>query len=191
MRVIAGKCRRTNLKTPEGLQTRPTTDRIKETLFNMLSPFLQGCRFLDLFSGSGGIGIEAASRGASYCVLVEKEHNAAKCIQWNLEATRLTECCKFLKMDVLEAITYLERSETQPFDLIFMDPPYNQALEKKVLQKLKHSELISTHTLIIVEADQNTDFDYIEELGFYIKKEKNYKTNKHMFLSKETSEEFR
>ena len=81
MRVIAGKARRLNLKTIEGLETRPTTDRIKETLFNILQPELLECRFLDLFAGSGGIGIEALSRGASYAVFVEKNPKACQCIR--------------------------------------------------------------------------------------------------------------
>ena len=87
MRVIAGKARRLNLKTIPGIDTRPTTDRIKETLFNILQPELLECRFLDLFSGSGGIGIEALSRGASYAVFVEKNPKAAACIRENLAFT--------------------------------------------------------------------------------------------------------
>ena len=91
MRVIAGKARRLNLKTIPGTDTRPTTDRIKETLFNILQPELLECRFLDLFAGSGGIGIEALSRGASYAVFVEKNPKAAACIRENLAFTKLAE----------------------------------------------------------------------------------------------------
>ena len=101
MRVIAGKARRLNLKTIPGIDTRPTTDRIKETLFNILQPELLECRFLDLFSGSGGIGIEALSRGASYAVFVEKNPKAAACIRENLAFTKLAEDGKLLNMDVL------------------------------------------------------------------------------------------
>ena len=99
MRVIAGKARRLNLKTIPGIDTRPTTDRIKETLFNILQPELLECRFLDLFSGSGGIGIEALSRGASYAVFVEKNPKAAACIRENLAFTKLAEDGKLLNMD--------------------------------------------------------------------------------------------
>ena len=84
MRVIAGKARRIQLKSMEGMNTRPTTDRIKETLFNMLSQDIYGCHFLDLFSGSGAIGIEALSRGASHAVLVEQDSKAADCILENI-----------------------------------------------------------------------------------------------------------
>ena len=84
MRVIAGSARRTQLKTLEGMDTRPTTDRIKETLFNMIAPYLYDSIFLDLFAGSGGIGIEALSRGARYCCFVEQNRKAAACIRENL-----------------------------------------------------------------------------------------------------------
>ena len=119
MRVIAGKARRLNLKTIPGTDTRPTTDRIKETLFNILQPELLECRFLDLFAGSGGIGIEALSRGASYAVFVEKNPKAAACIRENLAFTKLAEDGKLLNMDVLQALRSLEGKGL--FDIIFMD----------------------------------------------------------------------
>ena len=89
MRVIAGSAKSMPLKTIPGTDTRPTTDRIKETLFNMLQPYLCDCRFLDIFSGSGAIGIEALSRGAYSCVFIEKNKKAAECIRENLKFTRL------------------------------------------------------------------------------------------------------
>ena len=91
MRVIAGKARRLLLKTIEGNDTRPTTDRIKETLFNMINNDVPGARFLDLFAGSGGIGIEALSRGAKYCAFVENNPKAANCIRENLLHTKLSD----------------------------------------------------------------------------------------------------
>ena len=108
MRVIAGKARRLNLKTIPGNDTRPTTDRIKETLFNILQTEIPGCRFLDLFSGSGAIGIEALSRGADYAVFVEKNPKACACILENLSFTKLSEGGKLLNMDVLQALRSLE-----------------------------------------------------------------------------------
>ena len=108
MRVIAGKARRLPLKTVPGMDTRPTTDRIKETLFNILQPELADCRFLDLFSGSGGIGIEAISRGASEAVFVEKNPKACRCIRENLSFTKLEEHGKLLNMDVFQALRSME-----------------------------------------------------------------------------------
>ena len=99
MRVIAGKARSLKLKTPDGLDTRPTTDRIKETLFNMLQPYLPDGIFIDLFSGSGGIGIEALSRGAKHAYFIENNKNAIACILDNLKFTRLTEDATVLKQD--------------------------------------------------------------------------------------------
>ena len=108
MRVIAGKARRILLKTVEGLDTRPTTDRIKETLFNILQLDLPGARVLDLFSGSGALGIEALSRGAAYGVFVENSPRALQCIRENLSATRLENQARVLGMDVLSALSKME-----------------------------------------------------------------------------------
>ena len=118
MRVIAGTARRLNLKTVPGMETRPTTDRIKETLFNILQPEMPDCRFLDLFSGSGGIGIEALSRGAAYAVFVEKNPKACSCIRDNLSFTKLAEHGKLLNMDVLQALRSLEGEEAFDLSLI-------------------------------------------------------------------------
>ena len=104
MRVIAGSARRLLLKTPDGLDTRPTTDRIKETLFNMLMPYLSGAIFVDLFSGSGGIGIEALSRGARKAYFVENSQKAIDCITDNLQHTHLNEQAVVVKQDVFAAI---------------------------------------------------------------------------------------
>lgn len=182
MRVIAGSARSLRLKTLEGLETRPTTDRIKETLFNMINPDIAGCRFLDCFSGSGGIGIEALSRGAAEAVFIERSPRAADCIRQNLKTTRLEERAVVLCSDIMTGLGSLEGSGA--FDIIFMDPPYDRQLEKRVLICLQSSALADKTTLIIVEASLKTDFSYAEELGFTIARSKEYKTNKHVFLRK-------
>ena len=182
MRVIAGKARRLNLKTLPGLDTRPTTDRIKETLFNILQPEIPDCRFLDLFSGSGAIGIEALSRGAASAVFVEKNPRACACIRDNLSFTKLADSGKLLNVDVLTALRMLEKEPA--FDCIFMDPPYNMELERQVLEYLAGSSVADENTLIIVEADLNTDFSYVESYGYRLLRSKEYKTNKHVFLIK-------
>ncbi len=180
MRVIAGTARRLQLKTLDGLETRPTTDRIKETLFNMIAPYLYNCSFLDLFAGSGGIGIEALSRGAAEAVFVEKNPKAMACVKENLKRTKLERKAMTVQNDVLNALGRLE-GEKQ-FDYIYMDPPYNQELERRVLSYLNGSSLLAEDGIIIVESAKDTEFDYIEELGFTIIKVKEYKTNKHVFL---------
>jgi len=180
MRVIAGSARRLQLKTLDGMDTRPTTDRIKETLFNMLAPYIPACCFLDLYAGSGGIGIEALSRGAAEAVFVEKNPEAMKCICDNLKHTRLEKRAETMQMDVRSALVRLEGK--RQFDFIFMDPPYRQKQESCILEYLSGSNLLSQKGIVIVEALKNTGFEYAEDLGFTILKEKIYKTNKHVFL---------
>ena len=182
MRVIAGKARSLRLKTIEGMDTRPTTDRIKETLFNMLQPYMADCRFLDLFAGSGAIGIEALSRGADCCVFVEQQRKAAECIRDNLKFTRLDGQARVMVMDAVSAIRKLDGGE--PFQCIFMDPPYRKNLELDVLEALQGTSLIDEDTLIIVEASLNTTWEQVETMGYQIVKEKRYKTNQHLFLKK-------
>ena len=119
MRVIAGLAKRKRLVTPSGDATRPTTDRIKETLFNMLQTEIADARFLDLFSGSGGIGIEALSRGAASCVFVEKNREALRCIRTNLENTGFTGKSKVVPKDVMQALRQMEYGG-DVFDVIFL-----------------------------------------------------------------------
>lgn len=186
MRIIAGKARRLPLQTLPGRDTRPTTDRIKETLFNMLAPDLEGAYFLDLFAGSGQIGLEAVSRGSAYCVFVDNSRKACEVIQNNIDFTKLAGQCMLMNADAMSALRRLEGKYR--FDLIFMDPPYNQTLEAGILSYLPGSSLMKNDTMIIVEADEHTDFSYTNRLGYTIVKEKRYKTNKHVFLTLRTEQ---
>ena len=186
MRVIAGSARSLRLKTLDGMETRPTTDRIKETLFNIIGPSVYDSVFLDLFSGSGGIGIEALSRGAREAFFVEKNPKAMACIRENLKFTRLESRAVTITRDVMDA---LYRLEGEVFDIIFMDPPYDREYEKSVLRYLSESDLVYEDTMIIVEASKDTDFSYAKDLGLNIFREKIYKTNKHVFIEKAGKEE--
>lgn len=181
MRVIAGTARSLPLKTPEGLDTRPTTDRIKETLFNMLQWEVQGAVFVDLFSGSGAIGIEALSRGARTAYFMDNAARAIECIQQNLTFTKLQNRAIVIKQ---EACSGLSSIREDAVDIIFMDPPYGQGHEKNVLAALKDRTFVTEDTLIIVEASLDTDFSWLGETGFVLEKEKRYKTNKHLFIRK-------
>ena len=182
MRVIAGTARSLPLKTPEGMDTRPTTDRIKETLFNMLQTKVGGSVFVDLFSGSGGIGIEALSRGANKAYFVEYDKKALNCIKDNLNFTKFNDKAMVINADVCSAIDRI----TDEADIIFMDPPYESALDVAVLRILKSASCVTEDTLIIVEATLNRDLKEFEACGFSVSKEKKYKTNKHVFLYKES-----
>lgn len=190
MRVISGSARRVCLKTLSGLDTRPTTDKIKETLFNILMPYIPGSYFLDLFAGSGGIGIEALSRGADAVVFVEKNSNAVKIIRQNLETTHFTEQSTVYMADFHLALQKLEHYKNKKnkdfklFDLIFIDPPYEKELEFKVLDYLKTSILIDQNTLIVIEMSKQTNDSKIEEDIWECIRVKEYKNNKHIFLKR-------
>ena len=183
MRVIAGEKRRLVLNTPKGNHTRPTSDKIKETLFNILQSanLLYDARFMDLFSGSGGIGIEALSRGASFCAFCENSKEALSCIEQNLKHTGYEEKSLVFARDALSSLRMMEK--LPPFDIIFMDPPYSMGYEREVLSYLSSSSVFSPKGLIIVEAKINEDFSYLDELGFTITRKKEYKTNMHVFIS--------
>lgn len=182
MRIIAGTARSLPLKTVEGLDTRPTTDRIKETLFNIIQDEIPGCYFLDLFAGSGQMGLEAVSRGAQYAVFVENNKKAAACVEDNIRFTKFTKETKLYNSDVLSALRAMEGKYR--FDIIFMDPPYKQELEYDVLSYLKDSSLLKENGIIIVEASLDTAFDYLPDMGFTLKRLKTYKTNEHAFIIK-------
>ena len=181
MRVIAGTARSLPLKTPTGMDTRPTTDRIKETLFNVIQNEVPGAVFIDMFSGSGGIGIEALSRGARKCYFLENDKEALSCIRDNLKFTKFEDRAVILSQDAFLSLNNIFEKE---IDVIFMDPPYRQELEKQALQILKSMKYVTPDTLIIVEASKETDFAYLDEMGYDLLKEKIYKTNKHLFIRK-------
>ncbi len=182
MRVISGTAGRLQLVTPKGMEVRPTTDRIKETLFNILAPDIYGCDFLDLFAGSGGIGIEALSRGANSCVFVENGRESRDCIMKNLETTKLKDKAVLRFSDAVSSIGALKAAGFT-FDIIFMDPPYNNELERRVLEQLELHRLLRKDGRIIVEASENTDFSYIDDTCFKIIREKKYGSNKHIFIA--------
>lgn len=181
MRVIAGTARSMPLAAPEGLNTRPTTDRIKETLFNILQTEVPGSIFLDLFSGSGAIGIEALSRGAKKAYFVDNAKEALNCIKNNLEFTKLGDKAVVIGRDSTDAIY----SVNDVCDIIFMDPPYDSDAEESVMRALSNSKCVDENTLIIIEADAKKDLSHLEDYGFVMTREKNYKTNKHVFFKKE------
>ena len=181
MRVIAGEKRHLILKTLSDLSIRPTTDKIKETLFNMIQFNIEGKSFLDLFAGSGAIGIEALSRRAKNAVFVDNNSAAIKVIKENLEHTKLMSSAKVLKLDASAAIDMLDKND-EKFDIVFMDPPYNEKLYIGVLEKIKKSNVAGSDTIIIVEANIKDDVKIIENIGYEVTRIKEYKTNKHIFL---------
>ena len=182
MRVIAGEARRLRLIAPKGMDTRPTGDKIKETLFNILQPELYGANFLDLFAGSGAIGIEALSRGAKRAAFIEKDKEALRCIRTNLETTHMTDRATVYGVDVLSFLHGLNAKDK--YDIVFMDPPYRQGLEKSVLSILGAYDIIADDALIICECAADTDISYVSQFGLEVTRIKDYKNSKHVFLRK-------
>lgn len=155
MRVIAGTLRRRTLNAPEGLATRPTSDRLRETLFNVLTPRIEGARFLDLYAGSGAVGIEAISRGAQSAVLVERVAPALKVLRGNLEKLGLRGG---VRVEAIGVATFLKRvrpaSADRAFDIVFLDPPYDAENEYASTMDLLGGEaarLLDSQALVIAE----------------------------------------
>ena len=183
MRVISGTRKRLQLQTVSGMHTRPTQDRIKETLFNMIQNDLCDAQFLDVFAGSGQMGIEALSRGAACAYFIENNRLALDCIHRNIVHTKFEDEAFILPGDVIYELRNLE--ERMQFDIIFIDPPYHSGLEENVLQTILQSDLLAEDGYVIVEADLHTEFSFVKDLGYRILNEKVYKTNKHIFLAKD------
>lgn len=183
MRVIAGEKRHLILKTLDSLSIRPTTDKIKETLFNMIQFDISGVSFLDLFAGSGAIGIEALSRGAKKAVFVDNNIEAINVIKENLTHTKLLDKAKVVRMD---AVTFADKDKTDesPYGIVFMDPPYDSKLYIEALKNLSKGSLINSDSMIIIETNIKDDFSTVLQYGYDIIKEKKYKSNKHVFLKK-------
>lgn len=172
MRVISGSRKGFRLKAPKGLSTRPTQDRVKESLFNIIGNIKTSSNVLDLYSGSGGIGIEFLSRGAGKCYFIDNSKESIIAIKENLQKTSFLEESKVYYNDVFRAIKVLGNKKIY-FDYIFMDPPYNKNLEKITLKMLCKNSIISKKGIIIVEHRKDTT---LEETIFCLKKvdERNY-----------------
>lgn len=186
MRVVAGEYGGRRLKAVPGMKTRPTTDKVKEAMFNIIGPYLDGGQVLDLFAGSGGLSIEAVSRGADHATLVDRQYQAIKTIHENLSVTKEEDKFTVLKGDAHKMLNKLAKQE-QGFDYVFLDPPYKKQQILELMEQLKKLGLLNTDALIICETDQVADLpeeladfelikkaDYgITELTFYRYKEVN------------------
>jgi len=147
MRVITGKARGVALKTPEGLETRPTTDRVKEALFSIIQFEIPGMAVLDLFGGTGQLGIEALSRGAKSAVFVDAREDACKLIRENLRRTKLESDGKIIRSDYLD---YLKRC-TEQFDIVLLDPPYSEVFLENALKMITEIDILQSGGIIVAE----------------------------------------
>ena len=150
MRVIAGLYKGRRLKTVEGLQVRPTSDRLRETLFNILAPRLEGARFLDLCAGSGAVGIEALSRGAAEVTFVEASRRAAMVIGDNLHHCRIAAGARVVNRDALTALKYFAAHGLR-FDLCYFDPPYDSEIYSPALWLIDRQGLATPGGVVVVE----------------------------------------
>lgn len=183
MRVIAGEKRHLLLKTVDSDQVRPTTDKIKETLFNIIQFKLQDIVFVDLYAGSGAIGIEALSRGAKKAYFIDNNKFAINIIKENLNNTKLYDKSIVLYKDAKNALLYLDEIN-EKIDILFMDPPYDKDLYYDCFKILKETNIIKEDTVIIIETSLEDNVDKVCELGFEITRIKEYKNQKHTFLKK-------
>lgn len=152
MRVISGSARGKKLRSPKDESVRPTLDRIKENIFNIIGFDIKESVVLDLFAGSGGLGIEALSRGASHCTFVDKDKSSITLVQANLKDTRLERNAEAYQMDAEKAIEKFY-SKGKKFDYIFLDPPYQQGVIQKILKQLQKCNIMQEEGIIIVETD--------------------------------------
>lgn len=173
MRVVSGNYGGRPLKTLAGKTTRPTTDKVKGAIFNMIGPYFEGGRVLDLFAGSGSLSIEAISRGCDFAVLIEKDRSAQNVILENLAMTKEAEKFQLLKMTAEHALTTL----SEPFDFVFLDPPYAKEQIVKNLDDLQMKKLVTPHVTIVCETDKTVSLP--EKIGqLFLKKQKIYGISK-------------
>ena len=173
MRIITGKAKGIRLKTLEGDATRPTAERVKEAIFSMIQFDLEGRSVLDLFAGSGQIGLEAISRGASSVVMVDRSKDAIRIIEENAAKTKLSSFCTIRQMDCLD---YIQRNRGAKFDIVFLDPPYASGLYSVVIQAMLDSDMLKPSTMIVCESDHDAIFRGVPALAerFVIKKQSKY-----------------
>jgi len=153
LRVITGLAKGRKLKAPKGMLTRPTSDRVKEALFNVLGERVVEARFLDLFAGSGNVGIEALSRGAVRAVFVEQNPRALQVLRENLETVGFQEQAQVLGQDVIRALDFLGKKQAE-FDLIYVDPPYLKGFEQGVLEKVSQYGLMADGGILVIESSK-------------------------------------
>lgn len=172
MRIIAGKLRGKVLKSPKDQKVRPTLDRVKEAVFSMISPNIRNANVLDLFSGSGALGLEALSRGAKMVTFVDIDKESIRLTTENIKLCRAEDDTRVLSMSAKEAIAQSINKGVK-YDIIFMDPPYDGEIAKKVLQESDFNIIMNESSIVVMETDIKEKTD--EEIGGLIKvKDKTY-----------------
>lgn len=173
MRIVAGKFGGRRLSAVPGMATRPTTDKVKEALFNIIGPYFDGGTSLDLFAGSGGLSIEAVSRGVANAILVDRQYQAIKTIKKNIAVTKHPEQFTVYKMDAQKALGMLAK-KGQHFQLVFLDPPYAKQQIVKDMTAMAERELLSDGALVVAETDQTAQLPTAGWAGFKFIKQQTY-----------------
>ncbi|MBF0544410.1 MAG: 16S rRNA (guanine(966)-N(2))-methyltransferase RsmD [Candidatus Riflebacteria bacterium] len=171
MRVIAGIARGHNLKMPKGNQTRPAMDRVKGSLFSILVQRIEGARFLDLFAGSGGLGIEALSRGAEYSAFVDSSSFCIEAIKDNLIHTKLIEKAQIFQEDCLR---FIKRSQVKPFDIVCIDPPYSKGHLAPILEILHVCSMFYEKTIFVIERRKKEELNLKERMNLNLIDEREF-----------------
>jgi 16S rRNA (guanine966-N2)-methyltransferase len=167
MRVISGSARGTVLHSIEDVKTRPTLDRVKESLFNIIQNDIRDAVILDLFSGSGAIAIEFLSRGAKEAYICDNSSKATEMINKNLEKTRLSQKAIVYKKDYIDCLNEVKNVK---FDIIFLDPPYKENLAIKAVEKINNMQLLKNEGIIIIETDEpERDIKQINDININYK----------------------
>ncbi len=154
MRIIAGKYGSRKIQAVKGMNTRPTTDKVKEAIFSRIGPYFDGGNMLDLFAGSGGMSFEALSRGMEHCYMVDKDYNAIKTIKENMNALDVCSSCTILKKEAFSALRQLV-DEKIKFDLVFLDPPYAKQKIEEILEILCKENCLNKNAYVICETDKD------------------------------------
>lgn len=149
MRIITGSARGKRLQTPAGLHTRPTTDRVKESVFNIIQWDLEGRIVLDLFGGSGQLGLEAISRGAAKCVIVDGDRSAQKAIEANIKNCGFEKACQLVKGDSFQ---FLQRQKKDSYHVIFLDPPYGGELLNHAIEEICRIDILTENGIMVCES---------------------------------------
>lgn len=171
VRVISGSARGLKLNTPGDDRVRPTTDRVKESMFNIVQDWVYDSQVLDLFAGSGALGIEALSRGASQAVFCDNSLDSIKIIKSNIEKARVVDRSQIISGDFKRCLRDME-AKNQSFDMIFVDPPYYKGLFEEVLDTIRSCKILKKDGIVIVEHDAKRPIGQVEGLEVY--KEKKY-----------------
>ncbi|WP_313891392.1 16S rRNA (guanine(966)-N(2))-methyltransferase RsmD [Psychrobacillus sp.] len=187
MRVISGTNKGIPLKAVPGTNTRPTTDKVKESIFNMIGPYFDGGIAVDLFAGSGNLGIEALSRGIDSCIFIEKDQKAVQTIGENLKKCRLEQSSEIFRIDASRAVKAFQKRELQ-IDLLFVDPPYDKVVFYDFAKKIVENGCMTDSAIIVCEHEKTVKLD--DDLGdFSLTRRETYGSTVISIYRKRTEEE--